>query len=220
MDNTFCWGPIHWVSGINEYIMDRCICSGDLIQDDENRGYKTNNITSDCCCVYSAVKHEPDDIKMESECDNLIMGTLCCPLMLVTHLICLPFTCCFCSKESWDKSRIAKYKCFWIYMGCDIDTIEELEKINKEIDILRIEAIKKDFEDYPKPDDDDETFKRKLKNVGKDKNYKNFMKIQTEHYTRQIANIERSGEMVRAHNNIMAQNRVIQQQNYHSTHRY
>jgi hypothetical protein len=257
MENIHCWGPIHWLSGIKEYVVDRCLCSAnnEFIQDDENRGYVEKNITTDCCCLFPNAIHKtnsdddsddsddshkkvkiPDELdnqpemKTGSMCDDPFMGTLCCPCAMISHLICLPFMCCFCNKESWDKSRIAKYKLFWILVACDIDSIEEMEEINKDIAISRREAIEKDFADYPKLDDDDETFKRKLKNVGKTKNYDNFAKIEKEHYANQIKYMERSSEMTRNHNSIMNQNRqfeqmrndsaIRQQQHYHSIHRY
>jgi hypothetical protein len=68
-----CWGPIRWVNGIKEYIVDRCIYSGDtgFIQDDENRAYKHGNLTTDCCCVFSNLK---DTVILDDDSDDIIVN--------------------------------------------------------------------------------------------------------------------------------------------------
>lgn len=88
-----CWGLQRWFYGIKEYF-DRCLCSAgyNFEQMDKSRAfiYKKENITSDCCCVWTCTSIV--------SFDNPLTGTLCLPLALTTHLLCLPVACLSCGR--------------------------------------------------------------------------------------------------------------------------
>lgn len=99
------WGLTHWVSGIKEYAIDRCLCD-----ESEERGFKpidTSRIytikygeglysTSDCLCVPACntlctcmvfEDHPPSP-------QGLYFGTICCPIASLLQIISLSWLCC------------------------------------------------------------------------------------------------------------------------------
>src|SRR5688500_1449254 len=77
------WGLTRWIYGISEYV-DRCLCCD--TKRDANRAFVHENMTTDCGCIS----------EMRS-CDNLndpMIGMICLPIMIITHLLYLPVACC------------------------------------------------------------------------------------------------------------------------------
>lgn len=96
-DSCTHWGLKHWVCGIKEYVIDRCMCCTmcSFNSMDEDRTYKNNDydITSDCCLIACTARYD-------SCCyNNPIGGTLCFPFAALTHLMCLPCACCCSTKK-------------------------------------------------------------------------------------------------------------------------
>ena len=85
------WSLSHWFFGFVEY-PQRCLWCGTNY--DPRRVYllkdTDGNIigSTDCMCIENR------------DCDNPIMGTLCCPLVTLGHLFCLPFALCGCPGSS------------------------------------------------------------------------------------------------------------------------
>lgn len=94
------WGLSHWFAGIGEYFQ-RCICCTSPSKEgnykwswaieDKRTGPNNGSISkaeSDCALlIFGGGRHD-------SCCNNPFIGTLCCPIVSVTHLCCLPCACC------------------------------------------------------------------------------------------------------------------------------
>lgn len=100
-DNDCCthWGLKRWFYGIKEYVIDRCLCCTmcGFKHMDEDRTYieEENSVTTDCACVaftpsYGGFLH-----------NNPVTGTLCFPLAITMHLLCLPCACCSPHRDDW-----------------------------------------------------------------------------------------------------------------------
>lgn len=93
------WGLKHWVYGIKEYVIDRCLCCTlcSFNSMDEDRKYTNTDydMTSDCCLVACSARYETCCY------NNPIGGTLCLPLAALTHLMGLPCACCSSTKENF-----------------------------------------------------------------------------------------------------------------------
>lgn len=92
------WGLTQWFCGINEYVIDRCICSAENNFDprdpDRMYGNDTEKMTTNCCCIFLCAGNT---------ClfNNPIGGLLCLPFALSSHLlVSLPLACCSMSKET------------------------------------------------------------------------------------------------------------------------
>jgi hypothetical protein len=91
-DHCTHWGLKRWIYGIKEYVIDRCLCCTMCYFDpmDKDRAFNVpGGSTSDCWCV---VWSKSDTSVCLS--NNLITGTLCLPLAITMHLLCLPCACC------------------------------------------------------------------------------------------------------------------------------
>ncbi|MGN6671643.1 MAG: hypothetical protein ACTHJ4_08920 [Candidatus Nucleicultricaceae bacterium] len=105
------WGLKRWFCGIKEYVIDRCVCCGftdcgfDHI--DVDRAYIKEEIggyivTTDCwllkfrdaCCIQ----------------DGWFSGTICFPVAMLTHLMCLPITCCYPNKDDWRETETERQR--------------------------------------------------------------------------------------------------------------
>ena len=102
------WGLKRWVYGIKEYLIDSLLCSrgkgfGHLCGDcfsydfervDEDRAYISDEYwkdakSSDCCIIAHCSSWTAEDP---------VVNLICCPLATITHLLCLPYSCCFPNK--------------------------------------------------------------------------------------------------------------------------
>jgi len=95
------WGLYHWVAGIKEFFFDRCLmmsfcCQWDsyddknpdrvyLTSDEDQKGIYTVRHSSDCYCCSCDVTRE--------WCDNAATITFGCPVVALTHILCLPRYC-------------------------------------------------------------------------------------------------------------------------------
>ncbi len=88
----YCWNLFHWAWGIYEY-SERCFCCKTEI--DSRRQYSLKNKkndtveTTDCCCICFV-----GQFGIFGCCDNPLTGTLCCPLVTLSHILCIPLVVC------------------------------------------------------------------------------------------------------------------------------
>ena len=100
------WGLTRWLYGIKEYMIDRCLLGGkDFNAQDSERAYVLRRQissehyeiihSSDCrCCVCADGSYDPTP-----GYNKIFTYTLCCPIITMMHMVCLPFQCCYCERD-------------------------------------------------------------------------------------------------------------------------
>lgn len=111
------WGLSRWLYGIKEY-RDRCLLDRkDFERRDPERAYivrqssKPDEIMESSDCCYCACLHANSEtccvrcagiccvvcLMGSDSCIECCIPTLCCPFATITHILCLPFQCCYCA---------------------------------------------------------------------------------------------------------------------------
>jgi hypothetical protein len=139
------WGLTSWCNGVQEYIVNS-YCGCDNIPKKDGayiiRGIFSREITgkentSDCACCRLEGSETPPYFCIQ----NAIGGTICMPLAIVAHVLCLPIMCCYDTREQWDESGCGTSK---IYSEDTKEVEKKAEKkaekeVEKKVSLTRFE---------------------------------------------------------------------------------
>lgn len=96
------WGLKHWLFGIKEFIVDRCLCCArNMDEKDSTRAFidPTMGYSTDCCCLVNEEGH------IRTWTNNPLGGSICLPFAMVGHVCFLPVMCFFPTRDKWQQFR-------------------------------------------------------------------------------------------------------------------